>query len=338
MYHLAKNLLFRLSAETAHDLALEMIEAGNRLGLSHLCSKSVPSIPKEVMGLTFDNPVGLAAGMDKNGNCISGLGGFGFGFIELGTVTPKAQPGNTKPRMFRLVEKQAIINRMGFNNLGVDHLVNNVINSQYKGIVGINIGKNFDTPIEQAANDYLYCMRKVYHCADYITINLSSPNTPLLRALQLGDVLKQLLEALKNEQLLLETKHARIVPIAVKISPDMNNEELTNIARVLIEYDIDGVVATNTTLERGAVEGEKYANEQGGLSGKPLANRSTEVIKILAEELSGKLAIIGVGGIDSADTAIAKVKAGASLVQIFSGFIYKGPTIISEIAEGIYSL
>lgn len=337
MYKIAQKLLFRFSAETAHDLALDMIGAGNRLGMSSLFSANVPSRPRKVMGLMFDNPVGLAAGMDKNADCIDGMGGLGFGFLELGTVTPRPQPGNQKPRMFRLVEKQAIINRMGFNNHGVDYLIENVKKSQYRGIIGINIGKNFDTAIENAADDYLTCMRKVYPYSGYIAINLSSPNTEGLRALQFGDALKQLLERVKTEQSTLEKKHGRSVPIAVKIAPDMTDKEVAGIAKVLLDQGIEGVIATNTTVERTAVEGLKYAEEQGGLSGAPLAQRSTAVIKNLAAELSGKLPIIGVGGINSAAEAVEKVKAGASLIQIYSGFIYKGPSLIREAAEGVYS-
>ena len=337
MYLLARNLLFRLSAESAHDLALDMIGAGNRLGLAGLMAASVPDKPRKVMGLIFDNPVGLAAGLDKNADCIDGLGRLGFGFVELGTVTPRPQPGNPKPRMFRLEEKQAIINRMGFNNLGVDHLVENVRKSKYKGVIGINIGKNVDTPVESATEDYLTCLRKVYPHAGYVAINLSSPNTPGLRKLQFGEALRQLLDALKNEQALLGERYGRKVPLAVKIAPDMTDEEIADIARSLIDHGIEGAIATNTTVERDAVKGIKHADEQGGLSGAPLTGRSTEVIKTLAGELSGKLPIIGVGGVDSAEAAAAKIKAGASLVQVYSGFIYKGPALIRQVAEGIYS-
>ncbi|MDP0588995.1 MAG: quinone-dependent dihydroorotate dehydrogenase [Candidatus Endonucleobacter bathymodioli] len=337
MYQLARNLLFRLSAEAAHDIALDVIAAGNRLGMIELLAQSVPSRPRKVMGLVFDNPVGLAAGLDKNADCINGMGRLGFGFIELGTVTPRAQPGNPKPRMFRLVEKQAIINRMGFNNLGIDHLIKNVRRSSYQGVIGINIGKNFDTPIENAVDDYLICLRKAYPYTGYIAINLSSPNTPDLRKLQFGDALKNLLNAIKSEQSLLESQHGRKVPVAVKISPDMTDEEVVEIANILAAYGMDGVIATNTTLSRDAVKGLKHGKEQGGLSGTPLSERSTEVIKILADELSGKLPVIGVGGIDSAAAAVEKMKAGASLVQIYSGFVYKGSQLIREAAEGVYS-
>ena len=337
MYSLAQKLLFQLSAETAHELALDMIGAGNRLGLGSLLSPSIPSNPKEVMGLTFENPVGLAAGLDKNGDCIDGLGRLGFGFIELGTVTPRPQPGNPKPRMFRLVEKEAIINRMGFNNKGVDYLVENVKKSQYQGVIGISIGKNFDTAVENATDDYLTCLRKVYPHADYIAINVSSPNTAGLRELQFGEHLKHLLDSVKKEQSVLADTLGRQVPVAVKIAPDMTDEEIADIAKILIDHGIEGAIATNTTTDKEAVAGIEHGNEEGGLSGAPLADRSTQVIKILNDALSGTLPIIGVGGINSATTAADKIKAGASLVQLYSGFIYQGPALIRQAAEGVYS-
>lgn len=337
MYQLARNLLFRLSAETAHDMALDMIGAGNRLGLSRWFSAEVPSRPREVMGLTFDNPVGLAAGLDKNADCIDGLGQLGFGFIELGTVTPRPQPGNPRPRLFRLVEQQAIINRMGFNNLGVDHLIKNVRRCKYKGVIGINIGKNIDTPVDNATEDYLTCLKKVYPYAGYVAVNLSSPNTPGLRTLQFGESLKTLLGALKTEQARLESQYGRKVPIAVKIAPDMTDDELADMARELLAQGVEGVIATNTTLSREAVQGSRYAEEAGGLSGAPLTDRSTAVIKVLADELSGRLPIVGVGGVHDAASAADKIQAGASLVQIYSGFIYKGPSLIREAAEGVYA-
>lgn len=337
MYSFARKLLFQLSAETAHDLALDMIGASNRLGLLGLMSANIPSKPKEVMGLVFNNPVGLAAGLDKNADCIDGMGRLGFGFVELGTVTPRPQPGNPKPRMFRLVKQEAIINRMGFNNLGVDYLVNKVRKSKYNGVIGINIGKNSDTPVDKASEDYLICLRKVYPYADYVTINLSSPNTPGLRKLQFGDDLKRLLSAVKREQSLLAVQHNRKVPLTLKIAPDMTNEEIADIARCVLDHGIEGVIATNTTIQRDSIKGLKHADEQGGLSGAPLADQSTKVIKILADELSGRLPIIGVGGINSAAAAAAKIKAGASLVQIYSGLIYQGPELIRQVAEGIYA-
>ena len=337
MYKLTRSALFCLSAEAAHDFAMEMISAGERLGLTRLISPTVPSKPREVMGLTFNNPVGLAAGLDKNGECIDGLGSLGFGFLELGTVTPVGQPGNPKPRMFRIPEKEALINRMGFNNLGVDQLIANVRKSQYKGVIGINIGKNLTTAVEDANRDYLSCLRKVYPHAGYVAVNLSSPNTPGLRKLQYGEALKSLLAALKEEQALLAKEYGRVVPLAIKIAPDMTDEEIAEVAAELVAFELDGVIATNTTLDRDKVSGFKTAEEVGGLSGAPLSQKSTEVIKILAGELSGKLPIIGVGGIMDAQTAADKIKAGASLVQIYSGFIFKGPELIREAAEAVYS-
>ena len=337
MYQLGRKLLFCLSAENAHDVALELMGAGQRLGITGMLSPTVPARPRTVMGLTFENPVGLAAGLDKNADCIDGLGALGFGHVELGTVTPRPQPGNPKPRAFRIPEKQALINRMGFNNKGVDHLVENVRKSNYKGIIGINIGKNFDTAVEDANSDYLTCLRKVYPHAGYVTVNLSSPNTPGLRKLQFGDALKSLLSALKEEQALLTDKFGRRVPMAIKIAPDMSQEEVADLARELVAYELDGVIATNTTLDKSAVTGLQHASEQGGLSGAPLSDSSTEVIRLLSAELSGKLPIIGVGGIVDAKTAADKINAGASLVQVYTGFIYKGPSLIREAAEAVYS-
>ena len=337
MYQLSRKLLFCLSAENAHDLALEMIGAGERLGLSRLVAPDVPSRPRQVMGLTFANPVGLAAGMDKDADCIDGMGALGFGHVELGTVTPRPQPGNPKPRAFRIPQREALVNRMGFNNKGVDHLVENVRKCNYKGVIGINIGKNFDTPVEEANSDYLTCLRKVYPHAGYVAVNLSSPNTPGLRKLQFGDALKGLLEALKAEQATLADKYGRRVPIAIKIAPDMTEQEIADIAAELVAFELDGVIATNTTLDREAVHGLSNAEEQGGLSGAPLSDKSTEVIKLLSAELSGKLPIIGVGGVMDARTAADKIKAGASLVQLYTGFIYKGPGLIREAAEAVYS-
>ena len=279
MYKIARTALFNLSAETAHDLAMDVIGAGNRLGMTKLMAPKVPSIPREVMGITFENPVGLAAGLDKDGSCIDGLGSLGFGFIELGTVTPVGQPGNPKPRMFRIVEKEGLINRMGFNNKGVDNLIANVQKSNYKGVIGINIGKNLSTAVEDANADYLHCLRKVYPHAGYIAVNLSSPNTPGLRKLQYGEALKSLLGALKEEQSILTGKYGRKIPLAVKIAPDMTHEEIAEVAAELIAFDIEGAIATNTTLDRESVMGLKNADEMGGLSGAPLTLKSTEVIR-----------------------------------------------------------
>ncbi|MCL6414622.1 quinone-dependent dihydroorotate dehydrogenase [Aestuariirhabdus sp. Z084] len=335
MYSIARRLLFSFDPEVAHELGLDVMGAANRLGLSGLLGGKVSPRPCKVMGIDFQNPVGLAAGLDKNGDCIDGLGALGFGFLELGTVTPRPQPGNPKPRMFRLPEKQGIINRMGFNNKGVDHLVANVQRARYQGVIGINIGKNFDTPVEEASNDYLTCFDKVYPHADYIAANISSPNTPGLRSLQHGDVFRELLERLKEAQHRQHQATGRYVPIAIKIAPDMEEEELRALANVLLEQEMDGVIATNTTLDRTLVEGLEHADEAGGLSGDPVRERSTETIRLLASELSGKLPIIGVGGISDAVSAAEKIAAGASLVQIYSGFIYRGPDLIAEASEAV---
>ncbi len=338
MYSLMRNLLFCLDAETSHEFALDMLGAAERLKLLPLFASKVADDPVEVMGLNFPNPVGLAAGLDKNGDYFNALGQLGFGFVEIGTVTPRPQPGNPQPRLFRLPEAEAIINRMGFNNKGVDHLVEKVLRRRYQGVLGINIGKNFDTPVENAADDYRICMNKVYPHADYITVNVSSPNTPGLRNLQFGDSLKSLLEVIKQEQLRLEQEYGHYVPVAVKIAPDMGEDELQQVAAVLVEQGMDGVIATNTTVAREGVEGMRYSDEQGGLSGAPVFDSSTRVVALLHEALKGKLPIIGVGGIlDGADAA-AKIEAGASLVQIYSGFIYRGPALIAEAADAIASL
>ncbi|AHB70970.1 dihydroorotate dehydrogenase 2 [Cronobacter malonaticus] len=299
--------------------------------LEALLRQKVPSKPVTCMGLTFKNPLGLAAGLDKNGECIDALGAMGFGSVEIGTVTPRPQPGNDKPRLFRLVEAEGLINRMGFNNLGVDNLVENVKKAHFDGVLGINIGKNKDTPVEQGKDDYLICMEKVFPYAGYIAINISSPNTPGLRSLQYGEALDDLLVAIKNQQQLLSQKHHKYVPVAVKIAPDLSLEELIQVADSLVRHNIDGVIATNTTLDRSLVQGMKYCDETGGLSGRPLQLKSTEIIRLLSQELQGRLPIIGVGGIDSVIAAREKMAAGASLIQIYSGFIFKGPPLVKEI-------
>ena len=328
MYPLLRPLLFNLDPETAHHATLDALKTAHNLGL--LCAKHPAANPRTVMGLTFPNPVGLAAGLDKNGAYIDALAALGFGFIEVGTVTPLPQPGNPKPRMFRLPEAQAIINRLGFNNFGVNALVENVKRAKYRGILGINIGKNFDTPIEKAANDYLICLRKVYTHASYVTINISSPNTTNLRQLQGGDELDSLLEQLKAEQENLENLHGKYVPLAVKIAPDLDREQIQQIAARLIHHRIDGVIATNTTLSREGVENLPHGNEAGGLSGAPVREKSTAVIRELAAALNGALPIIGVGGILSGADAVEKIQAGAALVQIYSGMIYRGPDLVGE--------
>ncbi len=338
LYDLARALMFRLDAETSHELALGSMNFAASLGLHKLMGASAQSLPTKVMGIRFPNPVGLAAGLDKNGTAVDGLAAMGFGFVEVGTVTPRPQPGNPKPRLFRIPEHQAIINRMGFNNDGVDQLLKNLDRSSYQGVLGINIGKNKDTPNEQAHLDYLLCLRKVYSRASYITVNVSSPNTPGLRTLQFGDSLNSLLDALKTEQAKLARVHGRYVPIAVKIAPDMTEEELGLVASSLKTYEMDGVIATNTTLSREGVEDSPVSAEAGGLSGAPVRNRSTATIRALAGHLDGALPIIGVGGITEGFDAAEKIEAGASLVQIYTGFIYRGPALVRDSVAAIAEL
>lgn len=338
MYSILRNLLFRLDAEVSHEFSLDMLGAAERLKLLELFVTQPAYNPIEVMGLRFPNPVGLAAGLDKNGDYFNALGALGFGFVEIGTVTPRPQSGNPQPRLFRIPEREAIINRMGFNNKGVDHLVAQVRKRRYQGILGINIGKNATTPVENAADDYLIGMRKVYEHADYITVNVSSPNTPGLRDLQFGDSLNRLLETLKKEQLLLQEAHQRYVPVAVKIAPDMDDIAIAQVATALTEQGMDGVIATNTTIGREGVEGCPNGEEAGGLSGLPVRDKSTRVIAGLHSHLGGKLPIIGVGGIFDGPSAVEKLNAGASLVQIYSGFIYQGPAVVREVAEAIAQL
>jgi dihydroorotate dehydrogenase len=333
IYPLLRPLLFSLDPETAHHLTLKLLKLAHQTGLSAFSRAQSVDKPLSVMGLNFKNPLGLAAGLDKNGDYIDALADLGFGFIEIGTVTPRPQPGNPQPRLFRLPEHQAIINRMGFNNQGIDHLLEQVRGSRYQGILGINIGKNADTAIENATDDYLIGLRKSYVPASYVTINISSPNTKNLRQLQQGDEIKQLLDALKGAQLKLQAEHGKYTPIAVKIAPDLNDEEIAHIAGLLVEFGMDGVIATNTTIARDKVQGHVHANEAGGLSGAPVRDSSTRVVKMLAEELNGRLPIIAAGGILSAEDAQEKIKAGASLVQIYSGLIYKGPVLIEEILQ-----
>lgn len=339
MYSLLRNLLFCLPAEASHTVTLPLLDAARATGLIGLVAgRPALSDPVSVMGLSFPNPVGLAAGLDKNADHIDALAALGFGFIEVGTLTPRPQPGNPKPRLFRLREQQAIINRMGFNNKGIDHAIASITRSRYRGVLGINIGKNFDTPVEKAADDYLIGMRKCYSLASYIVVNLSSPNTPGLRSLQFGDELRRLLAVLKSEQASLALSHGRKVPLAVKIAPDLADHEIGLIAAALIENEIECVIATNTTLDRAAVQESPFKDQAGGLSGAPLTDKSTHVITVLAEALQGRLPIIGVGGIMTGAHAAAKIKAGAALVQIYSGFIYRGPDLIRESIEAIARL
>ncbi len=335
MYSLSRRLLFKLSPETAHELTIDLLGAAGRLGLAQRVVKQPTALPVNVMGIDFPNPVGLAAGLDKNGDAILGLSGLGFGFIEIGTVTPRAQPGNPKPRLFRLPAAEAVINRMGFNNLGVDHLVERVRNAKFSGVLGINIGKNVDTPVENAADDYLLCMDKVYSSASYITVNVSSPNTPGLRSLQFGESLKNLLDTLRQRQEELTAVHGKRVPLAIKIAPDMSDEEIVSVANILIETGMDAVIATNTTVSRRGVEGMLHADETGGLSGAPVREQSTHVVRMLAETLAGRLPIIAAGGITEGQHAAEKIQAGASLVQVYSGFIYKGPELIRQSVDAI---
>jgi dihydroorotate dehydrogenase len=334
LYPLLRPLAFRLDPETAHNLTLS--------GLRHLpttllraLAPTITPDPRPVMGLEFPNPVGLAAGLDKNGEALDAWGALGFGFIEVGTVTPRPQPGNPLPRLFRLPEARAIINRMGFNNDGVDALLANVAESSYRGILGINIGKNFDTPIAQAADDYLIGLAKVYDRASYIAVNISSPNTKNLRALQGGGELNALLGALKAEQTRLADRHGKYTPFAVKIAPDLETGQIAEMAGLFREHRVDAVIATNTTLGRAGVEHLRHGAETGGLSGAPVKASADRVLAELARQLAGEIPLIGVGGILDGDDARAKIEAGASLVQLYSGLIYKGPALIGECAEAL---
>lgn len=336
MYVLFRKILFLFDAETAHVYSLNMLSLVEKLGLLRWFVKRRVDAPVTVMGIRFPNPVGLAAGLDKDAKHIDALQRCGFGFIEVGTVTPLAQPGNDKPRLFRLAADNAIINRMGFNNAGVEALVNNVKQSKPSCVLGINIGKNKATPLENAADDYLICMQHVYAHADYITINISSPNTPGLRELQHGDGLSRLLTQLKNKQAELEKTHHRYVPLAVKIAPDLEVDEITDIAERLILANIDAVIATNTTSTRpSSLSCKKLAHEQGGLSGQPVFELSTTVLKQVVAALDGKMPVIAVGGIVSAEDALEKIKSGASLVQVYTGFIYAGPKLIDDCVNAL---
>ena len=333
LYPFFRDLLFRLDAETAHHLSLNSLKWLELSGLLKLMLPTPLVKPVRVMGIDFSNPVGLAAGLDKNADYLDALALLGFGFVEVGTVTPRPQPGNTKPRLFRLPEAEAIINRMGFNNLGVDHLLEQVQIADTTAKIGINIGKNFDTPVEKALDDYLLGLNKVYAHADYVTINISSPNTPGLRSLQFGKALDDLLDALKNAQTALAAEHERYVPMAVKGAPDLSAEELAQLADSFRRFQVDAVIATNTTLDRDAVEDLPNANEAGGLSGRPLFSKSTEVVRQFRQALPADMPIIAAGGISNGNDAKAKLDAGASLVQIYSGLIYQGPALIRDIVK-----
>ncbi|QLH43355.1 MAG: quinone-dependent dihydroorotate dehydrogenase [Coxiellaceae bacterium] len=327
-YHYLRPLLFQLSPETAHDWTLTTLNVLHKLRLQPKVSLSAPC---KILGLNFPNPVGLAAGLDKNGEYIDSLAALGFGFIEIGTVTPRPQPGNPKPRMFRIPKANAIINRLGFNNRGVDYLIEQVKRANYSGILGINIGKNATTSLAKAHEDYVHCFNKVYPYASYVTVNISSPNTPELRQLQSTDYLTKLLTVLKREQQILATKTQRHVPLLVKIAPDLTDNELSSIAQHLLTYEIEGIIATNTTIDHGVIEGLPHANETGGLSGKPLFNKATDILTKLAPLLANKIPIIAVGGIMTGNDALQKFHHGASLVQIYTGLIYQGPKLIRDI-------
>ena len=330
MYSLIRPLLFALEPETAHRFTLKALQQLDRLGLAPAAAPAPAGCERTVMGIRFPNPVGLAAGLDKNGEYIDALARLGFGFLEVGTVTPRAQPGNPRPRMFRIRAARAVINRMGFNNDGVDSLVENVKRARYRGVLGINIGKNFDTPLERAAEDYVACLRKVYPVASYVTVNISSPNTEDLRRLQGATALDGLLSVLKAEQRTLAARHGRTVPLAVKIAPDLDRPQIDAIAASLRKHGLDAVIATNTTVTREGVAGMPHENEAGGLSGAPLTARATFVVRQLAQALAGKLPVIGVGGILTGAHAREKVAAGASLVQLYTGLVFRGPALVRE--------
>ena len=337
-YALARPFLFSLDAELAHDLTLQALARTQGTPLAWTYSAALVSDPVEVAGLRFPNRVGLAAGLDKNARCIDALGDMGFGFVEAGTVTPLAQPGNPKPRMFRLPEARALINRLGFNNEGLEAFVANVRRSRFRSsgrILGLNIGKNAGTPITRAADDYLACLAGVYPHADYVTVNISSPNTSNLRELQSDDALDGLLAALAERRAELQAEHNRRVPLFIKIAPDLDARQITLIAKALVRHAMDGVVATNTTLAREAVRGMQHAQETGGLSGAPVRESSNQVIRQLRASLGKTYPIIGVGGVMSAQDALGKIDAGASLVQIYTGLVYQGPDLIRQAATAI---
>ncbi len=333
MYSALRPLLFKMEAERAHELALSALSY-----LPQFYFRKPQGMPVKAMGLDFPHPVGLAAGLDKNGEYLDGLAKIGFSSIELGTVTPRPQEGNPKPRLFRLPEAQAIINRMGFNNQGVDTLITHIKNTRYKGIVGINIGKNKDTALNKAVDDYLYCLRKVYEHASYITINISSPNTPDLRQLQQGEYFANLLTQLQMEQIKLSDQFQRHVPLVVKVSPDETDETLKQMTEIILHHGVEGIIATNTTCSRELVKHLPHAEEQGGLSGRPLTDLSNQCLRLLKQYVGDELTLIGVGGIDSSISAQEKLNAGASLVQVYSGLIYQGPELVSRIVTGLKSL
>jgi dihydroorotate dehydrogenase len=334
MYSLVRRALFITDPETAHGLALEGLRLGHGVGATSLLCKTI-SQPVTVMGLEFPNPVGMAAGMDKNGDYIDALGSVGFGFVEIGTVTPRPQPGNPKPRVFRIEKAKAMINRLGFNNKGVDYLVRQVQKRKFKGILGINIGKNFDTPNDKAVDDYLIGLEKVYPHADYITINISSPNTKNLRDLQDAEQLDGLLGALNKRRHELADEFGKRVPLVVKVAPDLEDQQIPEIAEVVKRSEFDGLIATNTTISREEVKGLPHAEEQGGLSGAPVKDRSNHVLAAFRAALPAEIALIGTGGITCGEDAAEKMELGADLVQFYTGFVYKGPDLVTDCLKAI---
>jgi dihydroorotate dehydrogenase len=335
LYTLARNILFCLDAERAHDVSLKAMEAAYRSGLNPLLASKPANLESEAFGIRFPNPVGLAAGLDKNAAHVDALAALGFGFVEVGTTTPRAQAGNPKPRMFRLPEHEAVINRLGFNNAGVDALVRNAERARFNGVLGINIGKNKDTPNDKATDDYLFCLERVYARASYITVNISSPNTQGLRDLQEEETLKRFIGTLRDAQERLGAQYGQRKPMLLKIAPDLSETELDAMAEVLRTARIDGVICTNTTIERAAVAGHRHAGEVGGLSGKPVFAKSTAVLRGMAQRLGGVIPLVGVGGISSGADAVAKIEAGASLVQFYTGMVYRGPALIGECVEAM---
>ena len=336
IYSLARAALFKLDPEVAHDLALRSLCALGP-GASLLGTAPTHAEARRVMGIDFPNPVGVAAGLDKNGEYIDGLANLGFGFIEVGTVTPRPQPGNPKPRMFRLVEDEGIINRLGFNNGGLENLLANVSRASYRGVLGINIGKNFDTPIERAADDYVACLDAVYERASYVTVNISSPNTQNLRELQSGERLDELLGTLAARRASLATRHGAVKPLAVKVAPDLDDAQVEEIAGLAVKHGVDALIATNTTIARDRVAGRRHADEKGGLSGRPLMAQATSVLAKFSKVLAGRIALIGVGGIATGADAQAKMKAGASLVQLYTGLVFRGPGLVAEARRALRS-
>ncbi len=339
-YRFLRPLLFRLPAETSHHLTFTLLRLFHRLpGAGPLAralfARHLPSLPVTVMGLAFPNPVGLAAGLDKNAEYVRPLSDFGFGFIELGTVTPRPQPGNPKPRLFRLPRQAALINRMGFNNVGIDRFLANLSRENKPCPIGINIGKNRDTPVERAVEDYRAALHAAYPHANYVTVNISSPNTAGLRDLQNEENLEELLRTLKADQATLAEKHGRYVPIALKIAPDLDDAQIAAIARLVLEHKFDAVIATNTTITRPDLASDPLAHQSGGLSGRPLKPLSTEIIHKLYAQLRGRIPIIGVGGIENADDAWDKLVAGADLIQIYTVLIYAGPCVVQAIVHGL---